>query len=74
MAKIWKIEGLSLTLIQYIFCSSWQDESIDGIKNEFYYPKFAKIEKGPLSLTSIGLSRMTLMILKWYKLIAEGLI
>ena len=46
MAKIWKIEGLSLTLTQYIFCRSRRDKSIDGIKSEFYHLEhFLKIVK-----------------------------
>ena len=46
MAKIWKIEGLSLTLTQYIFCRSRRDKSIDGIRSEFYYLEhFLKIVK-----------------------------
>ena len=46
MAKIWKIEGLSLTLTQYIFCRSRWDKSIDSIKSEFYYLEhFLKIVK-----------------------------
>ena len=35
MAKIWKIEGLSLTLTQYIFCKKRPNKLIDVILTKF---------------------------------------